>query len=45
MLSIAVTTLSRRRLQQKEGQWLKLISGIVMVALALLLLLKPGWLT
>jgi uncharacterized membrane protein HdeD (DUF308 family) len=45
MLSIAVTTLSRRRLQQREGEWLKLVSGLVMLALALLLLLRPDWLT
>lgn len=45
MLSIAVTTLSRRRLQEKEGQWLKLVSGLVMLALALVLLFKPAWLT
>ncbi|MBL8921994.1 MAG: NrdH-redoxin [Myxococcaceae bacterium] len=44
MVGIAVATLSRRRLQEREGRWLKLISGIVMLALALVLLFKPGWL-
>ncbi|GMU59461.1 MAG: hypothetical protein AMXMBFR34_12240 [Myxococcaceae bacterium] len=44
MVSIAVATLSRRRLQEKEGRWLKLVSGVVMLALALVLLFKPAWL-
>lgn len=44
MVSIAVVTLSRRRLQEKEGRWLKLVSGVVMLALALVLLFKPEWL-
>jgi hypothetical protein len=33
VLAIGVTTLSHRRLQEKEGRWLKLLSGVVMVAL------------
>ena len=37
VLAIGVTTLSHRRLQEKEGRWLKLISGVVMVALGLYL--------
>lgn len=44
MVGIAVVTLSRRRLQEKEGRWLKLISGAVMLALGVVLLLKPEWL-
>jgi putative Mn2+ efflux pump MntP len=31
--------LSRHRLQEKEGRWLKLISGIVMVGLGVYLIL------
>jgi glutaredoxin len=37
VLAIGVTTLSNRRLQEKEGRWLKLISGVVMVALGIYL--------
>ena len=37
VLAIGVTTLSHRRLQEKEGRWLKLLSGVVMVALGLYL--------
>ncbi len=33
ILGIGVITLSQRRLQEKEGRWLKLMSGLVMVFL------------
>lgn len=45
MLTIAVVTLSRRKLQEKSGNALKLISGTVMAALAALLLFQPEWLS
>lgn len=38
VLAIGVITLSGRRLQEKEGRWLKLISGVVMVGLGVYLL-------
>jgi glutaredoxin len=38
VLAIGVTTLSNRRLQEKEGRWLKLISGLVMVGLGIYLI-------
>lgn len=44
MVAIVVTTMSRHKLQEKQGQWLKLISGAVILVLGLLLLLKPEWL-
>lgn len=44
MVTIAVATLSRHKLQAREGRWLKLISGTVMAGLGLLLVLKPEWL-
>jgi hypothetical protein len=44
MLSIAVVTLSRRKLQEKGGRWLKLLSGVVMLALGILLVIRPEWL-
>jgi glutaredoxin len=37
ILAIGVITLSRHRLQEREGRWLKLISGLVMVGLGLYL--------
>ena len=44
MLAIAVVTLSGQKLQERGGRWLKLLSGIVMLALGLILLLRPDWL-
>lgn len=41
VLSIGIITLSQRRLQEKEGRWLKLVSGLVMVGLSAYLLLAP----
>lgn len=44
MLAVAVVTLSRRKLQEGGGRWLKLVSGAVMVALGIVLIGFPGWL-
>ncbi len=33
VLAIGVVTLSRRRLQQRQGRWLKLLSGVVLLLL------------
>ena len=41
ILTIGVVTLSQHRLQEKEGRWLKLVSGLVMVGLGIYLLLVP----
>lgn len=44
MVAIAVVTLSRTKLQERAGRWLKLISGLVMAGLGTVLLLRPKWL-
>lgn len=44
MVGIAVVALSSRRLDANAGRWLKLVSGVVMLGLALLMLLRPEWL-
>ena len=44
MVTIAVATLGRRKLQEKEGRWLKLINGVVMLGLGVVLIVKPEWL-
>ncbi|UCH91568.1 MAG: NrdH-redoxin, partial [Nitrospirota bacterium] len=44
MVTIAVVTLSHHKLQEQEGRWLKLISGLVMLGLGVLLLIAPEWL-
>ncbi|MEW6544878.1 MAG: hypothetical protein AB1411_14870 [Nitrospirota bacterium] len=44
MVAIAVVTLSRCKLQERAGRWLKLVSWAVMVGLGLVLIFEPGWL-
>jgi glutaredoxin len=44
MVGVTVMALSSNRLSEQAGRRLKAISGLVMVALALVLLLRPGWL-
>ncbi len=44
MVTIAVVTLSRQKLQERAGRWLKLASGMVMAGLGVVLLLAPEWL-
>ncbi len=44
MVTIAVMTLSHHKLQEREGRWLKLMSGLVMLGLGLLLLFAPDYL-
>jgi hypothetical protein len=38
MLLVAVATLGSRKLQEREGRWLKLVSGLVLIALGAALL-------
>jgi glutaredoxin len=42
MLVIAVVTLGRRKLQEREGRWLKLVSGLVMLGLGTALLARSA---
>jgi cytochrome c biogenesis protein CcdA len=44
LLGAFVITLSRRKLQEKEGRWLKLVSGVVVLSMGLIMLFKPEWL-
>ena len=41
VLAIGVVTLSQRRLQEQEGRWLKLASGVVMLGLGVYLIALP----
>jgi uncharacterized membrane protein HdeD (DUF308 family) len=36
--------LSKNKLQETQGRWLKLISGVVILVLGLLMIFKPDWL-
>ena len=44
LLTIVVVTLSHRKLQEREGRWLKLVSGTVILALGLVMIFRPEWL-
>lgn len=44
MLLLAIFTLGRQKLHERQGRWLKLLSGVVMLGLGLLLLVWPTWL-
>jgi len=44
MVAAAVIALSSRKLTERTGRWLKLISGAVMAMLGAVMLLRPEWL-
>jgi glutaredoxin len=44
LLAAFVITLSHRKIQEREGRWLKLVSGLVILALGLVMLFAPEWL-
>ncbi|MBL8985030.1 MAG: thioredoxin family protein [Gemmatimonadetes bacterium] len=44
VLGVVVTTLSRKRLQERAGRRLNLVSGSVLTGLGLVLLFRPSWL-
>ncbi len=44
MVALAVTALGSSKLSERSGRWLKLVSGLTMLAMGGLLVLKPGWL-
>lgn len=44
MVAGVVATMSRMRLEETGGRWLKLVSGLVILALGLVMLLQPEWL-
>jgi glutaredoxin len=44
MVTLAVTALGSGKLSERAGKQLKLLSGLVMLALGLVLLLRPQWL-
>jgi glutaredoxin len=44
MVAVVVITLGHGKMQETHGRWLKLISGLAVVALGMLMLFKPTWL-
>ncbi|MGE0758264.1 MAG: hypothetical protein AB7F89_18150 [Pirellulaceae bacterium] len=44
LVTTMIITLSRARLQEVHGRWLKLVSGLVILALGAVMILAPDWL-
>lgn len=44
MVASAVWALSSQKLDERRGRWLKLLSGLMMLSLGLVMLLRPEWL-
>jgi hypothetical protein len=44
MVSAVVITLNRRKLREPGGRWLKLVSGMAILLLGFVMLLRPEWL-
>jgi glutaredoxin len=44
MVTIAVITLGHRKLTERGGRWLKLVSGAAMMALGAVMIARPEWL-
>lgn len=44
MVAVVVATLGKHRLQEQGGRWLKLVSGLAILAIGLTMLFKPEWL-
>lgn len=44
MVATAVVALGSRKLTERAGGWLKLLSGAVMLALGVTVIVRPGWL-
>jgi uncharacterized membrane protein HdeD (DUF308 family) len=44
MVAGVVASLSRFKLQESGGRWLKLVSGSVVMLLGLVMLFRPEWL-
>jgi glutaredoxin len=44
LVGLAVVTLDRMKLQERQGRWLKGLSGSMMLLLGAILLLRPDWL-
>jgi hypothetical protein len=45
MVTVVALTLGRRKMQERHGRWLKLVSGVVVLSLGAVMLFRPDWLT
>jgi hypothetical protein len=44
MLTVVIATLSKQKLQESHGRWLKLVSGAAIFTLGLIMVFRPDWL-
>lgn len=44
LVAVVVITLSKSKLQESQGRWLKLLSGLVVLTLGAVMIAKPDWL-
>ncbi len=44
VLAVAVVTLGRHRIQERQGRWLDAVSGALLIVLGVLLAVRPAWL-
>lgn len=45
MVSIVIVTLSKKKLQESQGRWLKLFSGSAILLIGLIMIFRPEWLS
>ena len=44
MVVLVVWTMKKTKMQESQGRWLKLISGVAIVVIGLIMLFRPSWL-
>ncbi len=44
MVLLIVATLSKKKLQESQGRWLKLVSGMAILLLGVIMIFRPEWL-
>jgi len=45
MVSIVIVTLSKKKLQESQGRWLKLFSGSAILLIGFIMIFRPEWLS
>ena len=45
MVSIVIVTLSKKKLQESQGCWLKLFSGSAILLIGFIMIFRPEWLS
>ena len=44
MVSIVILKLSKKKLQESQGRWLKLFSGSAVLLIGIIMIFRPAWL-